>query len=91
MPSLPTALLTCAEDGLLCMFDFNKSRAHPTLIQYSTAQAANSVQPIVLYRGDGLPLNRLEVDPRASHPQTILCTTDTTSLLHLQHSFLRDI
>jgi WD40 repeat protein len=82
LPSLPTCIVTCSEDGALCLFDFNKTRADPTRVTFGTEQAQHNIHPMKLYSAAGSALNALDVEPRT---QMLVCPTDDESLLFFQH------
>jgi len=86
LPSQPTCIITCGEDGSLSLLDFNKDRRDPTKVNYSSEQQSN-IQAVPLYQSE-LSINSLDIDPKASNPHTILCGSDTESLIFFQHFWL---
>lgn len=80
LPTDPTKLLTCGEDGNLIVWDFNKNNANPTSIRFSSEQR-DAIQPTKLY-DNTLSLNTLAIDTESN---TILCGADSQNILHLKH------
>jgi len=78
IPSAPTLLLTCCEDGTINVSDFNADGGDPIKVDYSTAQRSNFKSKVL---GEtGLGVNSIDVDPLTN---SIVCGTDTEQLLIL--------
>lgn len=79
-PSPSTSIVSCGEDGVLSLWDFNKTKMDPIKVSFSSSQQDN-IQPHQLYH-NVLPVRALDADMNG---RSVICGTDSSSLLSFTH------